>query len=297
MVQHRGGRDSSVSSAGGEEKLPVVGSIIKGEVSRVTDFGAFVQISGFTDGLVHVTRIDESGRRLFTANDVRKRFSEGQQIFAKVLKVETGKVVLDYRFVDQDTGTDTDPHNWRRAELDGDKNGGTDKFGDAKKGLPELHSVHEGTVHSLTKFGAFLTLGDGNRFKHGLLPSTKMTRQNLRIGDTLHVKVVEVLDGKFNLDMRYVDQRSGADLDPQNIHSNEKIVNSNVVKENRNRSRSTSVIRRHRRSRSRSAESIVRRPRHRSRSRDNRRTRSPKGRSFYGTGAKRTQSPDIIRRR
>jgi ribosomal protein S1 len=275
----RGGRDSSVSSA--DSALPEPGSVVKGEVSRVTDFGAFVQIPGFADGLIHVTRIDEAGRRLFTANDVRKRVAEGQSVFAKVLKADKGKVVLDFRFVDQTDGFDRDRHDEKRTELDGEKVR-TDKFGDAQKDMPEVNKVYSGTVHSLMKFGCFVAIGD--KFKHGLLPTPKSTK-NLRIGDPLFVKVVEVLSGKYNVDMRYVDQETGEDLDTKNIHSSEKILaerrrsrsprrdHSRSPRRERSRSprrersrtrrdRSSSVIVRRRRDRSRSSDSLIRRPRH-----------------------------------
>ena len=60
----------------------VPGSVLKGHVRSITDFGAFVDLGGI-DGLVHVTEI--SRRRIAHAKDV---LTVGQDVDVKVLKIE-----------------------------------------------------------------------------------------------------------------------------------------------------------------------------------------------------------------
>ena len=65
-----------------EERIPV-GSIVKGTVVRLTDFGAFVQLEPDLDALCHVSQI--STQRLEKPSDVLK---VGQEVMAKVTKIQ-----------------------------------------------------------------------------------------------------------------------------------------------------------------------------------------------------------------
>lgn len=62
-----------------EEKY-VVGSIVKGKVARMTDFGAFIELEPGVDGLLHVSQI--SRERIKKPSDV---LQSGQEIEAKVV--------------------------------------------------------------------------------------------------------------------------------------------------------------------------------------------------------------------
>mmetsp|Transcript_21151 Transcript_21151/g.59037 ORF Transcript_21151/g.59037 Transcript_21151/m.59037 type:complete len:260 (+) Transcript_21151:156-935(+) len=102
--------------------------------------------------------------------------------------------------------------------------------GDAKRPrtsgmqLPKVNSIHIATVVCTKEFGAFCQLGDGDTFKDGMLHVSHMgeTRfecpedAGLKVGTKIWVKVTEVKDDamKYSLDMRYVDQKDGKDLDP-----------------------------------------------------------------------------------
>ncbi len=46
-----------------EEKYPV-GSLVEGEVSKITNFGAFVKLPTKIEGLVHVSEVDKEGKKL-----------------------------------------------------------------------------------------------------------------------------------------------------------------------------------------------------------------------------------------
>lgn len=90
--------------------------------------------------------------------------------------------------------------------------------------LPKLHSVHSGTVVSMQPFGAFVQLGKGDTYKDGLLHVSCLCSERveapeeagLKLGMNVWVKVCEIKedDGKYGLDIRFVDQRDGKDLDP-----------------------------------------------------------------------------------
>ena len=65
-----------------EERIPA-GSIVKGKVVRLTDFGAFVQLEPDLDALCHVSQI--SSHRLEKPSDVLK---VGDEVMAKVTKIQ-----------------------------------------------------------------------------------------------------------------------------------------------------------------------------------------------------------------
>jgi small subunit ribosomal protein S1 len=52
-----------------EERMPV-GSVVEGEVVRVTDFGAFVELETGIEGLIHISELSEE--RVEKAEDVVK---------------------------------------------------------------------------------------------------------------------------------------------------------------------------------------------------------------------------------
>ncbi len=69
---------------------PEVGAIYEGAVVKTTDFGAFVQIMPGTDGLVHISQLED--RRVKRVTDVVK---EGDVIKVKVLEIsKDGKIRL-----------------------------------------------------------------------------------------------------------------------------------------------------------------------------------------------------------
>jgi polyribonucleotide nucleotidyltransferase len=72
---------------------PEVGAIYKGTVTRITDFGAFVEVLPGTDGLLHVSEMAHT--RVERVSDILK---EGETIEVKVLEVgRDGKIRLTRR--------------------------------------------------------------------------------------------------------------------------------------------------------------------------------------------------------
>ena len=142
----------------------VVGDVVEGRVSRLTDFGSFVDIGG-VDGLVHISEI--SYKHVDKPSDVLK---VGQDVKVKVI------------------GIDNDRH---RISLS-IKQTEPSPFEQATSSLNE-GDVIEGEVKSLTNFGAFVEVADGIQglvhvseisYKHVDKPSDVLT-----VGQKVKVKV------------------------------------------------------------------------------------------------------------
>ncbi len=64
-------------------RVPKVGEVYEGVVKRIVDFGAFVEILPGTDGLLHISQIDN--RRI---NNVRDVLKEGDRVKVKVIDID-----------------------------------------------------------------------------------------------------------------------------------------------------------------------------------------------------------------
>ena len=93
---------------------PEVGTIYKGKVVKIMDFGAFVNFFGAKDGLVHISQLAQG--RPATVGEVVK---EGQEVYVKLLGFdERGKTRLSMKIIDQSTGQEI-PARRRRARSRG----------------------------------------------------------------------------------------------------------------------------------------------------------------------------------
>ncbi len=147
-----------------------VGERIRGRVTRLMDFGAFIELTPGAEGLIHISEMSWA-RRVRHPGDVVK---EGDEVEVVVLDRDLTKrrVALGLK---QALG---DP--WDRIE--GDYPVGT---------------VFEGEVRKLTNFGAFVEVADG---VEGLLHISDITSERrlnhpseaLRTGDKVRVKVLEM---------------------------------------------------------------------------------------------------------
>lgn len=145
-----------------------LGDKVTGVVRRLTDFGAFVDVSG-VDALLHVSEL--SWRRIEDPSEV---LSEGQTITAEIIKLnpETGKVSLSMKTLQ--------PDPWEKA---------------AQVYEPGMRLT--GTVRKLLDFGAVVELEPGIE---GLIHRSEMSwtrkdvkpSQVLTEGDVVDVAVLEV---------------------------------------------------------------------------------------------------------
>ena len=159
-----------------------VGSKIAGTVSRLTDFGAFVDLGG-VDGLIHISEM--SWGRISNPREVLK---EGQEVEVFVLDVdkENGKISLSLK--------DADKNPWKLA---------ADKYA--------VGSIVEGKVVRMVPFGAFVELEPG---VDGLVHISQIANKHvvkpedeLKVGEIINVKVLEVNSDqkKISLSKRQAD--------------------------------------------------------------------------------------------
>ncbi len=109
------------------------GQIIPGVVRRLTDFGAFVDIGGGVEGLLHVSEMAYS--RVDHPKDV---LEEGQEINVKVLGVDRDRERISLSL------KETLPDPWTTIEQ---------RYGEGE--------IVEGEVTRTVDFGAFVKLEDG----------------------------------------------------------------------------------------------------------------------------------------
>jgi polyribonucleotide nucleotidyltransferase len=99
---------------------PEVGTIYKGKVVKVMEFGAFVNFFGTKDGLVHVSQLSSTLR----PNHPSEVVKEGQEVWVKLLGFDDrGKVRLSMKIVDQATGKEI-PRAEGEPVDNGDNGGG-----------------------------------------------------------------------------------------------------------------------------------------------------------------------------
>lgn len=167
-----GGRKALIEKEANEKKAALFDSIeagkkVTGTVSRLTDFGAFVDLGG-VDGLIHISEM--SWGRISNPKDVLK---EGQTVEAIVLEVdkEKGKISLSLK--------DADKNPWKIA---------VEKYA--------VGTVVEGKVVRMVPFGAFVELEPG---VDGLVHISQIAEKHvvkpedeLKIGEIIKVKVLEV---------------------------------------------------------------------------------------------------------
>ena len=73
-----------------------VGSIVEGTVSRLADFGAFIQLDDGETGLVHISEVDRNYVR-----DIKEHLKEGDKVSVKVVAIkEDGKIDLSIKQAD-----------------------------------------------------------------------------------------------------------------------------------------------------------------------------------------------------
>jgi small subunit ribosomal protein S1 len=155
---------------GAVEKYPT-GERVKGKVSRVADFGAFVELEPGIEGLIHVSEMSWSKKNVRAA-DILKT---GEMVEAVVLTVNPAD---------------------RRIGL-GLKQTLGDPWAEALKKYP-VGAIAEGPVTSLAKFGAFIDLGDGieGMIHIADISADKEKRLNhpnevLKIGEKVRAQVLE----------------------------------------------------------------------------------------------------------
>ena len=134
-----------------------VGTVLTGKVSRLEAFGAFVDLGGGLEGLVHVSNI--SRRRVSNPEDV---LAQGQEVRVQVLEIAADgkRIALGMKQLE--------PDPWDTVE---------ERF--------HADAVVVGKVTRIADFGAFVELAPG---LEGLLHVSRLGRERVRrVGDLLKV--------------------------------------------------------------------------------------------------------------
>ncbi|MDL2248187.1 bifunctional 4-hydroxy-3-methylbut-2-enyl diphosphate reductase/30S ribosomal protein S1 [Tyzzerella sp. OttesenSCG-928-J15] len=166
------------------------GQKLEGVVSRIVDFGAFVDIGG-ADGLIHISEM--SWGRVKKVTDVLK---EGDHVTVTVLKVDKDKEKISLSL------KDVNENPWSRVE---------EKY--------PIGSIVEGTVVRMVTFGVFVELEPG---VDGLVHISQIAQKHvvkpedeLTIGESISVKVVDI--DKENKKISLSKKEADAILNPQPV--------------------------------------------------------------------------------
>jgi small subunit ribosomal protein S1 len=148
-----------------------IGDRVHGTVTRLMDFGAFVELEPGIEGLIHISEMSWSKGKVHKASDVVK---PGETVEAVILGINPAE---------------------RRISL-GLKQALGDPWADAPQRFP-VGSVITGPVTSLTKFGAFVQLAEG---VEGMVHVSEISAEKrigqpaevLRVGQVVQAQVIAV---------------------------------------------------------------------------------------------------------
>lgn len=137
--------------------------VVTGEIVRIADFGAFIDINGI-DGLLPISEI--SWQRIKHPSDI---ITLGEKIEVKIIKIdnELKRISLSLKRMGENP--------WQQIE------------GKFKEG-----EIIKGTVNKLTSFGAFINIFPG---VEALLPASEMSNENVnpfnmfKVGDEIEVLI------------------------------------------------------------------------------------------------------------
>ena len=192
----------------------VVGDVVEGKVSRLTNFGAFIDVGG-VDGLVHISEI--SYKHVDKPSDVLK---VGQDVKVKVIGIDNDRHRISLSI------KQTEPSPFEQATADLNE-------GD----------IFEGEVKSLTNFGAFVEVADGIQ---GLVHVSEISNKHvdkpsdvLKVGQSVKVKVLNIdpSDRRISLSIKAADSNaSSSDNHSSRPHRsrNENSVNKKYMGDNDN---------------------------------------------------------------
>ncbi|MCL4310798.1 MAG: 30S ribosomal protein S1 [Actinomycetota bacterium] len=162
------------------------GDVVKGIISNIVDFGAFVDLEGI-DGLIHISELSWGH-----VNHPSEVLTIGQEVSVKVLDIDRDRQRVSLGLKQ----TQEDP--W--------------------KNLVDTHQVGDvisGAVTKLVSFGAFVQISEGIE---GLVHISELANHHVEkpeeivaVGDEIEVKIIEI-DGdrrRLSLSMKRLQEDSG----------------------------------------------------------------------------------------
>ena len=189
------------------------GQILKGAVSSIVDFGAFVDLGGI-DGLVHISELSWSH-----VNHPSEVVAVGDQVEVMVLDVDMSRERISLGLKQ----TQDDP--WKQL---------VQQF--------PVGTIVDGKVTKLVPFGAFVEIGDG---VEGLVHISEMAKGHVEkpedvvsVGLEVHVKVMDVDTDRrrislsiraANVDLGLPDALEGKEDAEESEEGSEEVVADEVV--------------------------------------------------------------------
>lgn len=177
-----------------------IGQIVEGTVSRITDFGAFIDLGG-VDGLVHISEM--SWGRINKPQDILK---QGQKVNVTILNIDKDNCKISLTL----KNADNDP--WKDVEQ---------KYA--------VNSIVDGKIVRMLPFGAFVELEEGI---DGLIHISQISDKHiakpedvLSIGDTIKVKILDINieSKKISLSKKEADGKIDESVQPlQQTENNEQ---------------------------------------------------------------------------
>ncbi len=171
-----------------------VGQVVAGQVTRMTEFGAFVRLAPGVEGLLHISELNARATRPEDALEI------GEQLLLVVKDVDLAR---------------------RRISLALSEEGA--KPGEKAKDMrPVLNAIVNATVEKHERFGVFVQVaGTQGRAGRGLVPNAELAlragsdvRKDLPLGTTIRAKVIDATDGRLRLSIRAaLDDAERADFD------------------------------------------------------------------------------------
>ncbi|MBN1851595.1 MAG: S1 RNA-binding domain-containing protein [Pirellulales bacterium] len=175
-----------------DERQPI-GSIIKGRVRNLTNYGAFVEIEEGIDGLLHVSDMSWT-RKIGHPSDM---IEKGKEVECKILAIdkERRRIALGLKQMEEDPWVNDIPNRYQPGQL------------------------VKGKVTKLTNFGVFVGLEDG---LEGLLHISELAdhkvdspEEVVKLGEELEVKILRVdsEDRKIGLSRKRVEWAEEAEAE------------------------------------------------------------------------------------
>ncbi|MBU1145138.1 MAG: S1 RNA-binding domain-containing protein, partial [Firmicutes bacterium] len=171
-----------------ELKALVVGEVVKGIVSNITDFGAFVKLSDHLEGLIHISELSQ-----YHIKHVTDVLSIGDEVTAKLIKISGKRVSLSMKALQEN------PWNVFLEKY---------KVGDKVTG----------TVVKKMQFGMLLEIereisGLLNRFDYSWDPQDNLAGK-VEVGSLIEVEITSINPAKqqFTLSKKHLQYNPWADL-------------------------------------------------------------------------------------
>jgi small subunit ribosomal protein S1 len=176
------------------ESLAPVGKVVRGSVTRLTDFGAFVRIAAGVEGLLHVSEL--GGKVAHPSAQLKI----GDSLAVVVRSVDAGARKISLAPAPE----------------------GLEVGAEARGPSLAVGATVSGTVDRIEPYGVFLQVdGTRGRVGRGLIPNAELgtprgadTRKLFPLGTKLTAKVLETGEGKLKLSLRAVkEDEERADFD------------------------------------------------------------------------------------